>query len=195
MLVYKPSPARLASVSVQFPHGAPFCRSTLVKTVSSSGRHASSSLAHAQTRFGFCSRQEGLDPPSLFHRQAAARSSAEQTRPARMADWKCGPQQVGSTHTQGRARPARSTRPAMAYGPVPAAGALSRELPYPCQLGRRRPLRAAAAAAAAAHIAAATTRYRQQATRQHLEEAQAASSLGRCWSVAGREEGLDNAQG
>lgn len=57
MLVYKPSPARLASVSVQFPHGEPFCRSTLVKTVSSSGRRASSSLAHAQTRFGFRSRQ------------------------------------------------------------------------------------------------------------------------------------------
>lgn len=66
MLVYKPSPARLASVSVQFPHGAPFCRSTLVKTVSSSGRHASSSLAHAQTHFGFCSRQEGLDPQVRF---------------------------------------------------------------------------------------------------------------------------------
>lgn len=66
MLVYKPSPARLASVSVQFPHGAPFCRSTVVKTVSSSGRHASSSLAHAQTWSGFCSRQEGLDPPVCF---------------------------------------------------------------------------------------------------------------------------------
>lgn len=66
MLVYKPSPARLASVSVQFPHGAPFCRSTVVKTVSSSGRHASSSLAHAQTRSSFCSRQEGLDPPVCF---------------------------------------------------------------------------------------------------------------------------------
>lgn len=66
MLVYKPSPARLASVSVQFPHGAPFCCSTLVKTVSSSGRHASSSLAHAQTHFGFCSRQEGLDPQVCF---------------------------------------------------------------------------------------------------------------------------------
>lgn len=55
MLVYKPSPARLASVSVQFSHGAPFCRSTVVKTVSSSGTHASSSLAHVQTRSGFCS--------------------------------------------------------------------------------------------------------------------------------------------
>lgn len=89
MLVYKPSPARLASVSVQFPHGAPFCRSTLVKTVSSFGRRASSSLAHAQTRFGFCSRREGLDP-GLCHGQALRRGAVLQD-----GAWR-GPRQAGA---------------------------------------------------------------------------------------------------
>lgn len=37
----------------------------------------------------------------------------------------------------------------------------------------------------AAQVAVATTQHRQQATGQQGQEAQAVSSLGRCWSVAG----------